>query len=77
MLSKMKNVAVRQKRSSFRDALAGAAIVLLISVQAFAFSSFTGESADAVVVEPVPTQQDNPIDPDNLICTPESIAVVC
>ena len=78
MLSNMKAIAQRQKHGTLRDAIVGIAIALLIGFQAVAFSESSREFVDARrAVEPVQTQVENPIDPESLICTPESVAAVC
>ena len=78
MLSRMKTIAQRQKRNSLRDAIVGAAFVLLVGFQAVAFSGSSMEPITARgVEEPVPTQVEDAIDPEQLICTPESVAAVC
>ncbi len=78
MLSNLKRIAERQKRNTLRDAIAGAAIMLLIGFQAVAFSESSRSTVEALAADtPVQTQVEVPIAPEQLICTPESVAVVC
>lgn len=78
MLSIMNTVAKREKRSSIRDAIVGVAIVLLIGFEVVAFSKSSSQKVQANAVQkPIPAQVETPTAPEQPICTPESVAVVC